>query len=60
MKMAITGFKVAWTVDIINIDVINVAGHRMSTAEIESALVLHALCAEAAVVGIPDDITGYY
>jgi acetyl-CoA synthetase len=40
-------------------DVINVAGHRMSTAEIESALILHVLCAEAAVVGIPDDITGY-
>jgi acetyl-CoA synthetase len=39
-------------------DVINVAGHRMSTAEIESALVLHAFCAEAAVVGIADDITG--
>ena len=30
----------------------------MSTAEIESALVLHARCAEAAVVSIPDDITG--
>jgi acetyl-CoA synthetase len=39
-------------------DVINVSGHRMSTAEIESALILHPLCAEAAVVGIPDDITG--
>lgn len=30
----------------------------MSTAEIESALILHVLCAEAAVVGIPDEITG--
>lgn len=30
----------------------------MSTAEIESALILHPLCAEAAVVGIPDDISG--
>lgn len=30
----------------------------MSTAEIESALIMHPLCAEAAVVGIPDDITG--
>lgn len=39
-------------------DVINVSGHRLSTAEIESALVLHPACAEAAVVGIPDDLTG--
>ena len=39
-------------------DVINVAGHRLSTAEIESALILHPRCAEAAVVSIPDDITG--
>lgn len=39
-------------------DVLNVSGHRLSTAEIESALVLHAACAEAAVVGIADDITG--
>ncbi|TPX30271.1 acetate---CoA ligase [Synchytrium microbalum] len=39
-------------------DVINISGHRMSTAEIESALVLHPSCAEAAVVGIHDDITG--
>ncbi|TPX35998.1 acetate---CoA ligase [Synchytrium microbalum] len=39
-------------------DVINVSGHRMSTAEIESALVAHPGCAEAAVVGIPDDVTG--
>ena len=39
-------------------DVINVSGHRLSTAEIESALVLHPRCAEAAVIGAPDDITG--
>ncbi|KAJ1551375.1 acetyl-CoA synthetase [Nowakowskiella sp. JEL0078] len=39
-------------------DVINVAGHRMSTAEIESALILHPQCAEAAAVGINDEITG--
>ena len=37
-------------------DVINVSGHRMGTAEIESALVLHELVAEAAVVGYPHDI----
>ncbi len=39
-------------------DVINVSGHRMGTAEIESALVLHDLVAEAAVVGMPHDIKG--
>jgi acetyl-CoA synthetase len=39
-------------------DVINVAGHRMGTAEVESALVAHALVAEAAVVGFPHDIKG--
>jgi acetyl-CoA synthetase len=39
-------------------DVINVSGHRISTAEVESALVLHPQCAEAAVVGVPDDLTG--
>lgn len=39
-------------------DVINVSGHRLGTAEIESALVLHPQVAEAAVVGIPDDIKG--
>jgi acetyl-CoA synthetase len=39
-------------------DVINVAGHRLGTAEIESALVSHPAVAEAAVVGIADDITG--
>lgn len=38
-------------------DVINVAGHRLGTAEIESALVSHSSVAEAAVVGIPDEIT---
>ncbi len=39
-------------------DVINVSGHRMGTAEIESALVLHSAVAEAAVVGYPHDIKG--
>ncbi|ROT96936.1 acetate--CoA ligase [Altererythrobacter sp. FM1] len=39
-------------------DVINVSGHRMGTAEVESALVLHALVSEAAVVGYPHDIKG--
>ena len=39
-------------------DVINVSGHRMGTAEVESALVLHELVAEAAVVGFPHDIKG--
>ncbi len=39
-------------------DVLNVSGHRMGTAEIESALVLHADIAEAAVVGAPHDIKG--
>jgi len=39
-------------------DVINVSGHRMGTAEVESALVLHESVAEAAVVGMPHDIKG--
>ncbi len=39
-------------------DVINVSGHRMGTAEIESALVLHENVAEAAVVGMPHEIKG--
>ena len=39
-------------------DVINVSGHRMGTAEVESALVAHSLVAEAAVVGAPHDIKG--
>ena len=39
-------------------DVINVSGHRMGTAEVESALVGHTLVAEAAVVGYPHDIKG--
>ena len=39
-------------------DVINVSGHRMGTAEVESALVAHRLVAEAAVVGYPHDIKG--
>ncbi|OPX58682.1 MAG: Acetyl-coenzyme A synthetase [Methanobacterium sp. PtaB.Bin024] len=39
-------------------DVLNVAGHRISTAEVESALVSHAKVAEAAVVGKPDPVKG--
>lgn len=39
-------------------DVINVSGHRMGTAEVESALVLHNTVAEAAVVGFPHEIKG--
>ncbi len=39
-------------------DVINVSGHRLSTMEIESALVSHARVCEAAVVGRPDELTG--
>jgi acetyl-CoA synthetase len=39
-------------------DVLNVSGHRLGTAEVESALVLHAAVAEAAVVGFPHDIKG--
>lgn len=39
-------------------DVLNISGHRLGTAEVESALVLHAKVAEAAVVGYPHDIKG--
>ena len=39
-------------------DVINVSGHRLGTAEVESSLVAHAMVAEAAVVGYPHDIKG--
>jgi acetyl-CoA synthetase len=39
-------------------DVLNVSGHRMGTAEVESALVLHPKVAEAAVVGMPHEIKG--
>jgi len=39
-------------------DVLNVSGHRLSTMEVESALVSHASVVEAAVVGRPDEITG--
>jgi acetyl-CoA synthetase len=39
-------------------DVINVAGHRLGTMEVESALVSHPKVAEAAVVGRPDDLKG--
>ena len=39
-------------------DVINVSGHRMGTAEVESALVAHSAVAEAAVVGFPHEVKG--
>jgi acetyl-CoA synthetase len=39
-------------------DVLNVSGHRMGTAEIESAMVAHPKVAEAAVVGVPHDLKG--
>ncbi|KAJ5905628.1 Acetyl-coenzyme A synthetase [Penicillium subrubescens] len=39
-------------------DVVNVSGHRLSTAEIEAALIEHPMVAEAAVVGIADELTG--
>eukprot|EP00300_Choanocystis_sp_HF-7_P036278 c5211_g1_i1.p1 GENE.c5211_g1_i1~~c5211_g1_i1.p1 ORF type:complete len:414 (-),score=85.70 c5211_g1_i1:69-1310(-) len=39
-------------------DVLNLSGHRLGTAEVESALVIHSACAEAAVVGRPHDIKG--
>jgi len=39
-------------------DVVNVSGHRLSTAEIEAALIEHNAVAEAAVVGINDELTG--
>ena len=39
-------------------DVVNVSGHRLGTAEIESALVAHRAVAEAAVVGVPDELKG--
>ena len=39
-------------------DVINVSGHRMGTAEVESALVAHAMVSEAAVVGFPHNVKG--
>jgi acetyl-CoA synthetase len=39
-------------------DVLNVAGHRIGTAEVESALVSHPAVAEAAAIGIPDPLKG--
>ena len=39
-------------------DVINISGHRLGTAEVESALVSHPLVAESAVVGFPHDVKG--
>src|SRR3546814_6383284 len=48
-----------WSSDVCSSDlVINVSGHRMGTAEVESALVLHKCVAEAAVVGMPHEIKG--
>src|SRR3546814_3339401 len=48
-----------WSSDVCSSDlVINVSGHRIGTAEVESALVLHPKVAEAAVVGFPHDIKG--
>ena len=41
-------------------DVLNVAGHRIGSAEVESALVSHPTVAEAAVIGLPDEIRGEY
>ncbi|MEO7113453.1 MAG: acetyl-coenzyme A synthetase, partial [Polyangiaceae bacterium] len=46
-----------WVVGRID-DVLNVAGHRIGTAEIESAIVTHPMVAEAAAVGKPDDLKG--
>ena len=39
-------------------DVLNVAGHRIGSAEVESALVSHEYVAEAAVIGLPDELKG--
>jgi acetyl-CoA synthetase len=39
-------------------DVVNISGHRLGTAEVEHALVGHPAVAEAAVIGVPDDLTG--
>jgi len=39
-------------------DVLNIAGHRIATADVESALVSHKACGEAGVVGVPDEIKG--
>lgn len=39
-------------------DVLNVAGHRIGTADVESALITHAAVAESAVIGVPDDLKG--
>jgi acetyl-CoA synthetase len=39
-------------------DVLKVAGHRLATADVESALVSHPACGEAAAIGVPDEIKG--
>lgn len=53
------GYETEWLIYVcICIDVINVSGHRLSTAEIESALILHNGVAETAVIGTADELTG--
>ncbi|MGL4766691.1 MAG: acetate--CoA ligase [Formosimonas sp.] len=55
MQYADTGyFQITGRID----DVLNISGHRMGTAEIESAFVAHPLVAEAAIVSAPDELTG--
>lgn len=66
--MAISGLRVGstvrtqclmtWSATQNVADVINVSGHRLSTSEIESALILHDGVAEAAVIGATDELTG--
>ena len=51
-------FTLRVTLNFRYVDVIKVSGHRLSTAEIESALILYPGVAEAAVVGAADEITG--
>ena len=60
MQMDFTGYGVVWSKQhkYKNSDVINVSGHRLSTSEIESALIVNPNCSESAVVGIPDELTG--
>lgn len=43
----------------LKLDVMNVSGHRIGSAEVESVLVSHSKIAEAAVIGIPHDVKGY-
>ena len=55
--MVLPGFSNFWIIGRLD-DVLNVSGHRLGTAEIESALVSHPAVAEAAVVGRPDEMKG--